>query len=73
MTNKTRVARIEKHAGTVRVKNPYTDCSDGELLAMADAVAADAKQRPEAYSNDAGVALLEQIAKLNRGHAPQGV
>jgi len=52
--------------------NPYLNCADGELLELATAVTADAQAHPENYLDRSGVALLEQITKLNRGHAPLG-
>lgn len=68
-----RIARLEAlFAARHGDVDAYGACTDGELLELAAEVVADARQNPGSYSNDAGRELLEQIAKINRGHAPQG-
>jgi len=70
---KQRIERLKGKMGNIDERNPYADCTDGELLELAAEVVADAEAHPENYLDRDDVALLAQIAKLNRGHAPQGV
>ena len=72
MTNfKQRIERLKANLPNVE-RNPYAAATDAELLELADAVTADARQNPQSYQEAAGVRLLHEISRLNRGHAPLG-